>query len=794
MKRRLVRALFAILLFAALTGALLAGTWWNWSRGALPRMEGRSTLHGLHGVVLVRRDGLGTPHIQGGSIPDVFRAQGYVTAQDRLWQMDILRRRALGELAEVFGPSALTADREVRTLGLGAAAREAMALLTPDTRSLLEAYAGGINTFIEVRGSNLPVEFRLLAYRPRVWTPLDSLAVGKLLALDLANGWGAEAFRATVADKLPPDLQALLYPATFPGDRILYGSDHAKAARRTGDDDDVVHGSNNWVLSGGHTATGLPLLANDPHLQLGVPSIWTAVHLTAGDFDVAGVTLPGTPGVTLGRNRRVAWGATNVHDDSADLYVETFDPQDPDRYRLPDGSWARVDRRDETIRIRSGRFSSSFRTLPHSIRSTRHGPLVTIRGNTYALRWTAIEKAVEFPAFLGMDRATNWESFREALRQFPGPSQNFVYADVEGHIAWYSAGRLPLRRGGDGARPYPGDSPEGDWLGFVPFDELPHLVDPPAGRIVTANNRLTGSDYPYPVGRGGIAPYRAQALFEALESRERWTSDDMARLQGDRLSIPHRDLARVLLEAAARHVGEDGWDEIARELAGWDGQLEADSRAAALCVGTFRAVGERVLAPRLQAYPGAETLKARTAAIHRLILEQTPSWLPAGDRDWDSLLARCWKDAASELTRKLGGNRERWTYGSMNRLVVRHPLARALPALGFLLSPPALPMGGGAVSPNVLSLAEDGSAAAPSMRFVANLADVDDTRLVNFMGQSGHPASPHYEDQFEPWARVETPRLPFSPDAVAREARQTLTLFPDGADGDSPPPRKTRRK
>jgi len=784
------RVLSALVLLATVTAVVAAGLWWHWSRSALPRVEGRGSLHGLTGPVLVRRDGLGVPHIHGGSMLDVIRAQGYVTAQDRLWQMDLLRRRALGELAEAFGEGALDADKEVRTLGLGAAAREALTLLPPDAVTLLEAYAAGANAFIDARHEALPVEFRLLRYTPRPWTPVDSLAVSKLLALDLANGWGGEAFRATIGDRLPPDVQALLYPTTFPNDRILFGSDRTKAAERSGEAEDVAQGSNNWVVSGAHTATGKPLLANDPHLQLGVPSIWAAIHLSAGDFDVAGVALPGTPGVTLGRNRHLAWGATNVHDDSADLYVEAFDPQDHDRYRLPDGRWEHVRTRDEPIRVRSGPLSSSYRTSPHQVRLTRHGPLVDIRGVTYALRWTSIEKVVELPAFLAMNRATTWEEFREAVRQFPGPSQNFVCADVDGHIAWYSAGRLPVRRAGDGSRPYSGDSADGDWLGFVPFDELPHLVDPPAGRIVTANNRLVGSDYPYTVSRGGIAPYRAQVLFEALEAREGWTTDDMTALQGERLSIPHRDLALVLLEAAARHPGDAAWDEIKHEMSGWNGRLEPASHAAALAVATFRAVGERVLSPRLKPHPGADRLRRRTAPIHRLILDQSKAWLPAGDHDWDTVLRAAWSDATAELTRSLGGDRARWTYGAINRMAARHPLTRAVPALGLLLSPPDREMGGGTVTPNVLALSDDGAAEGPSMRFVANLADADDTRLVNFMGQSGHPASPHYADQLEAWTRVESIRLPFSPDAVARETRQTLTLFPEG---DSRPGRRGHR-
>ena len=777
LRSRALRATCWLLLGLLLLAAVVAITYWRWSRRALPRVDGEARLPGLTAEVLVRRDALGVPHLQAASLPDLLRAQGYVTAQDRMWQMDILRRRARGELAEAFGPAALAADREIRTLGLGDAARRSLPQLPPDLRVLVDAYADGVNAWLTAHGDALPFEFRLLRYAPRPWEAVDSIAVGKLLAMDLAQGWDEEALRARAYDRLPADVQAMLFPTLFANDRILAGHDAAPAAAGA-PAAETARGSNNWVLSGAHTSTGRPLLANDPHLALGIPSIWSAIHLTAPGMDVAGVVLPGSPGVILGRNRRLAWGCTNVHDDGADLFVEEFDPKDPDRYRTADG-WERVQTRHEPIRVRDGSLSSSWRTVDHVVRLTRRGPLVTIAARQYALHWTALsDDAVELTAFARLQRASSWDDFREAVKVFPGPSQNFVYADVDGHIGWYSAGRLPIRRAGDGSRPYPGAATDGDWLGFVPFDELPHVFDPPSGRIVTANNRLVGTDYPYKVTRGGIGPWRAAALFERLESREGWTTDDMARLQGERLSIPHRDLARLLLEAASRHHGDAAWDEVAREMTGWDARLEPDSRPAALAVLTFRAIGARVILPRVKGLPMGRALSRRAAAIHRLILERPASWVPAADRDWDGVLLGAWRAAEAEIAERLGADRARWSWGALNVMAIEHPLARAASVLGPLLSPPAVPMGGSGTTPNVLNIGPSGNVDAASMRFVANLADPDDTRLVNFMGQSGHVASAHYADQFEAWRNVETRRLPFTPEAVAREARHTLRLMP----------------
>ncbi len=775
---RVLRGVGWVLLGTALLVVLGLAVYWRWSRRALPQVDGEVRLPGLTSPVTVRRDALGVPHLQASSLPDLMRAQGYVTAQDRMWQMDLLRRRAEGQLAEAFGPAALVADRDVRTLGLGDAARRAWSHVSPDLRALIEAYTDGINAWLSTHGDALPLEFRLLHYAPRPWEAADSLAVGKLLALDLAQGWEDEALRATAYDRLPADVQAMLFPKLFAQDRILVGHDVAVPSGAGEAVTETARGSNNWVISGAHTASGRPLLANDPHLGLGVPSIWSAVHLTSPEIDVAGVVLPGTPGVTLGRNRRIAWGCTNVHDDSADLYVEEFDARDPDLYRTGDG-WERVQVRHEPIRVREGSLSSSWRTVDHVVRVTRHGPLVTIGARQYALRWTALQDdAVELTAFARLQRAGNWDEFRDAVRTFPGPAQNFVYADVDGHIGWYAAGRMPIRRGGDGARPYPGASADGDWLGFVPFDEMPHVFDPPSGRIVTANNRLVGTDYRYKVTRGGIGPWRAAALFEDLEAREGWTTDDFARLQGERLSIPHRDLAHALLEAAARHKGDAPWDEVAREMAGFDGRLEPESRAAALAILTFRAVGARVILPRVARMPLGRPLARRVAAIHKLILERPASWVPPADKDWDGVLLGAWRAAGEEIAEALGTDRARWSWGALNVMTVQHPLARAASVLGPLLSPPAARMGGANTTPNVLGITPTGAVEGPSMRFIANLADPDDTRLVNFMGQSGHAASAHYADQFEAWRAVETRRLAFTAEAVRREARNTLILRP----------------
>ncbi|MGH9576769.1 MAG: penicillin acylase family protein, partial [Terriglobales bacterium] len=463
------------------------------------------------------------PHVSAASLEDLFFAQGYVTAQDRLWQMDMARRYAAGEMAEILGADLLEHDREQRTLQIRHAAHAAVGVLPWREREFLEAYARGVNALMEAQRSHLPIEFRILRYEPRPWTVEDSLLVGANMS-KMLNYYqvATEIGREKVLAKIGPELTADLYPYSSPRDRppgtLTAGARTERldaersmpgAACSAGKESspfpfaepDLVPGSNNWVVSGAHTATGKSLLSNDMHLPHQVPNIWYEAHLTAGDYDVAGVTLPGVPFVIVGHNRRIAWGFTNLGPDVTDMFVETFNLKG--EYQTPEG-WKQPERRREVIKVKD----KPDVTLEALI--TRHGPIVSelVPGETrkLALQWTLYDPvALDIPFFV-INSAQNWEQFRAAFSRFGSPAQNVVYADVEGHIGYQATGRIPIRASGDGSVPVPGQDDSRAWSGYVPYDDLPRVFDPPSGILATANGRIVPDEYKHVLTRQWASP------------------------------------------------------------------------------------------------------------------------------------------------------------------------------------------------------------------------------------------------------------------------------------------------
>ncbi|HEV2764898.1 MAG TPA: penicillin acylase family protein, partial [Pyrinomonadaceae bacterium] len=633
---------------------------------------------GLRGRVTIRRDERGVPYVEASNDEDLYFAQGYVVASDRLVQMDFMRRTARGELSEIFGSATLEEDRRRRTYGLARTAEANVAHLPADVRAALEAYARGVNAFIAAMNEQTtPPEFRLLQYRPRPWTVADSMVVGKLFSELLSTTWPTDLARAAFAS-LPPDKQKELFPSTSPLDVLVVGTDAEKPKARTSTaaprasmkdalgvlravasveaqlrasrarlgfgqlDNDERAASNNWVVSGRRTATGKPLLANDPHLPAGAPSIWYMIHLSAPGLRVAGVTAPGAPGVLLGHNASIAWGATNLGPDVQDLYLEKFDPANPRRYQTPAG-WRDADVRREEIKVRKSPLGTETETVVHEVTLTRHGPVVFEQGGArYALRWAALDpRAVEFAGFFRLNRARNWGEFRKALSDYSGPTQNFVYADTDGHIGYYGAGRVPTRHAPDGATPFDGSTDAGEWTGFIPFDELPHVFDPPSGLIVTANSRVVGTSYPHHLTHDWFAPVRARRIYDLLNTKPKLTTEDFLAVLGDTYSITGKTFARGVVEAS-RDTGAGGdakWQETLKLLEAWDGRVEPESRAA-LLVSEMRKVFQQKV---LEAAVGPELARTyrwdnRITLLDRLITERPRAWLPAGFKDYAEFL------------------------------------------------------------------------------------------------------------------------------------------------------------
>ncbi|HEX8559943.1 MAG TPA: penicillin acylase family protein [Pyrinomonadaceae bacterium] len=769
-------------------------------------------LQGLKKAVTVRRDERGVPYIEAADEEDLLFAQGFVTASDRLWQMDLMRRAARGELSEIFGRATLEEDKRRRAYGFARVVEESVAQADPQTRRVMDAYARGVNAYIEsLDERSLPLEFQILGYRPRPWTPADSATVGKNFAEALSTTWMLDITRGLFAD-LPPDKVRQLFPVVSPFDLPIVGSDaplrkgapagrgsappdapgaraallaelasihevEARTRARLGLRAEDLAASNNWVVSGKRSATGKPLLANDPHLSPSAPSIWYLIHMAAPGVRVAGVSAPGGPGVVIGHNERIAWGLTNLGPDVQDVYREKFDPENPRRYMTPAG-WRDAEVRREEIKVRKSPAGAETEVVPFDVTVTRHGPVVLRRGgDAYALRWTALSPAAsEFGAIYKLNRARDWRQFQDALRGYGGATQNFIYADVDGHIGYYGAGQIPVRRSGDGSVPYDGATDEGEWKGFIPFDELPHVFDPPSGIIVTANQRVVGASYPHHLTHAWAAPARARRIYDLLTARQKLTADDFSAAQADSYTISGHTFAREAAEVAREaklDEKDEHWREAVRLFESWDGRLSPEARAPMLAAEMFQVFRLKVLEGAL----GAERAKAyrwpaSSVFFDRVIGERPAEWLPKGYASYAELLDASLRGARAALAARAGEDETKWVWG-LQQAAFPHPLAGA-PNVGrpFQVAPFPQTGGGGATfeSPNV--------GAHVSMRLIADAADWDRTRQGIALGQSGDPRSPHWQDQLADWRAV-TPRVfPFTAGAVARATRLTHTLSP----------------
>ena len=757
------------LLFLIACLALFPGACADHSSVALPAEE-ELTVAGLEQPVDVLRDRWGVPHLYARSQRDLFIAQGAVAAQDRLWQMEIWRREGEGRLAEVLGPSAIPRDRFARLMKYRGDMDAEWKSYAPDAKEIIEAFVTGVNATIAARRDAPPVEFRIMGFSPEPWTPEVCLArmagyvMTRNAASEVARAQLVRAIGAKAATEAwPPDpFVQVEVPKGLDldgiDDRILADARAAGAAIDLRRDE----GSNNWTVSGALTKSGKPLLANDPHRTIAIPSLRWLSHLVGPGWNVIGAGEPALPGVAAGHNDRVAFGFTIVGIDQQDLYVEELNPANPLEYRHG-GQWKTMTSVREEIRVK-GRAPE-----PVELRFTLHGPVIyedRARNRAYALRWVGTEPGTAgYLACLSLNRARDWDAFLKALDRWKVPSENLVYADVDGNIGWQATGLSPIRKGWSGLLPVPGTG-EYEWQGFLPMSELPRLYNPPQGYVATANHNVLPPGYPHAIGHEWASDWRFRRIDDVLRSRKGFTVEDFQALQLDELSLPARKLVPLLRGTEPK---TDEVREAARRLLAWDGVLGKDSPEAAIYEVWVRKLVPKVWLRKL----GAAAMKAIGA---RMSLEAALRWLE--ETPGDAALLEALTEAVAELRTRLGPDLGRWSWGAIHYSSYPHPLGKN-EELRRLFDRGPVPRGGDANTVNATSPGADfRQTSGASFREILDVSDWDRSVATSVPGQSGDPASPHYDDLLPLWAEGRYFPLLYSRAAVERDTTQRMVLKP----------------
>jgi len=765
---RAIRRVLLIVVGGLLVLALIvAGGGYLWLRGSLPRTEGEVRIAALEAPVTVRRNSDGVVRIQAANESDLYRALGFVHAQERLWQMDFMRRTASGRLSEVMGESTLGLDRFFRTLGCRQLAEANIATLSEPTKAALQAYADGVNAFLATRSGPLPLEFQILRYEPEPWSPTDSLLWGRVMALRLSENWRDELSRTRLAGRFSAEQIAELWPAypedapiTIAGlDSLIDQSVATQLANLLPPSLQPTGASNAWIVGGKRTVSGSPILANDPHLPLDAPGTWFLARLEAPGITLAGATSPGVPFILLGHNQTVAWGLTTTHSDTQDFFIERISPDDPNQYETPEGSEP-FKVRDEFIRLSGG---ESVRLI---VRETRHGPVMSDvipegskeNNAVLALAWPALRADdATADALYQMNHANSWGAFREALRQFHSPQQNILFADTAGNIGFMAPARVPVRRTGNGQHPVPGWSGEFDWIGFVPFEELPALSNPRDGLIINANNKIVSDGVAHLIAIDWPPPYRAERIAAVLaDTAGRHGVTDSVILQQDIVAnAADRVLTRLLsidpVEARAR--------EAVTRLRAWDRQMHRNAPEPLILQAWIWALGRTILSDELG--PNyLEFLDGGIYTIERLIANGS-KWCDDTStdetEDCDIQIVRALDVALDHLTERFGSDMSAWRWGKAHVARFSHPLLGRLPVLRDLFTYSVEADGGNdtvnRASPRLGgspdTLFEDVHGAG--FRAVYDLEELDRSRFMIATGQSGNPLSPLYGNMALRW-------------------------------------------
>ncbi|MDT8306257.1 MAG: penicillin acylase family protein [Anaerolineae bacterium] len=826
-RRALGTALVILVSLLVLALVVVAVLGFVYVRSPFPQTDGRLELEGLQDVVHVYRDEYGVPQIYAMNEHDLYFAQGFVHAQDRFWQMEFWRHIGQGRISEITGEAGLESDRFIRTVGWNRMAEASTAYVAeeaPETMAILEAYSAGVNAYLAQQGDDVSINRRILGlvgepWEIEPWEPLDTIGWGIVMARELSGNWEEELDRAAVARELGEATAASLHPA-YPFEErpviapteLLHNRDELAPAGAQSQllpegvdwgrvDMTLVGeppvlglalgatavGSNSWVVTGEHTESGLPILANDPHLGIQMPSIWYQMGLHGPGLNVSGFSFAGAPGIVIGHNEHIAWSMTNVGPDVQDLYIERINPSNPDQYEFQ-GSWEDMEIITERILVNGGE------PVDLPVRITRHGPILNevIDGESdvLAMRWTAMEPNAIFHSLSLLNRAQNYEEFREALRYFDVPAQNFVYADVEGNIAYQTPGRIPIRANGMGLVPVPGWTGEYEWEGYIPYEELPALFNPERGYIVTANNSVVDEAYPHFISYDWNDGDRAQRIEELLlaqiESGGPFSVADMTRIQMDAKSL----LAESYIPLLAGLSSDEPRVQAALErLRGWDMQAKVDSVPAALFEIFTMQLADVVLADELGAardrYFNNEA--SQRIFFHALAEQPDAAW-------WDDTTTTVTETQRQAIMQALdqtvawfednvGNDVEKWTWGELHTATfVSDPLGQSgIAPMEALVNRGPYRVGGttSAVNATRWSWSEPAAVTTlPSLRMVLNLSDFDSSLAIHTTGQSGHPFHPHYDDLIPMWQTGEYYPMVFTPSAITEATAEHLRLFP----------------
>lgn len=786
-----------------------------WYRSASqPQIDGNMKLRGVAAAIDIVRDAEGIPHIYAKSADDAYFALGFVHAQDRLWQLELNRRIAAGRMAEILGAKAVDTDRFLRTLGVRRNAEAIFANLAPETRTALDAYAKGINAYLDNRKGPLPPEFILTgAPAPAHWHPVDSIGWQTMMAWDLAANWSQELLRMRLSHSLSLDqINEFLPP--YPGDPVMKTRDYtslyrelAGTTRQLTKVSKIAYssyvegmGSNNWVLSGALSDTGKPLLANDPHLGLSAPALWYFAHVSAPGLNVIGATLPGIPAVILGRNDRIAWGFTNTAPDVQDLYIEKINPANAMQYQTPDG-WADFKTRQETIKVKGQS------DVLIEVRETRHGPVITgalpiiakapvdAKQHVIAFAWTALRPDdITLQAGIKMNRAQNWEQFLDAVKDFGAPQQNMVYADVDGNIGFVAPGRVPVRKPENdlrGLAPAPGWDARYDWTGFIPFDELPRQFNPESGRIVTANEKIVGPTYPHFLTSEWALPYRANRIAELLAAKPVHDMASFGNIQKDHISLAAQELLPLLRQTVPR---SERAKAALYDLSSWNGSMDANRAEPLIFTAWMREASRRIFADEL----GEELMKDywEQRNVHLSMVNALNDVNGQGrwcrnvtaaateqPQNCAGLLSESLDAALDDLGKRYGKTMSNWRWGDAHFALSEHrPFSKVSP-LNKLFDI-RMPTPGDTYTINVgrHNLRDEAqpfaNRHAASLRALYDLSNLENSKFIHSTGQSGNVLSPLYRSYTQRWARVEYLPMKTDRNTVENNRLGTLTLIP----------------